>query len=103
MLSSGNLNDGKAAIPLLKGVASQHPNFKLKYATMDAGYDYESIYKQVREAKAHAIIAYNRRREPELVGFDEHFAPTCVREHSYRYDSYDPKYETDRKNVRIVR
>lgn len=94
MLSSGNLNDGKAAIPLLKGVASQHPNFKLKYATMDAGYDYESIYKQVREAKAHAVIAYNRRREPELVGFDEHFAPTCVREHSYRYDSYDPKYET---------
>ncbi|CAM3718645.1 IS1182 family transposase [Marinicrinis lubricantis] len=94
MLSSGNLNDGKAAIPLLKGIASQHPIFKFKYATMDAGYDYEPIYKQIREAKAHAVIAYNRRREPELEGFDEHFAPTCVREHSYRYDSYDPKYET---------
>ncbi|OMF16151.1 IS1182 family transposase [Paenibacillus sp. FSL H8-0548] len=94
MLSSGNLNDGKAAIPLLKGVALQYPNSHFKYAAMDAGYDYEPIYKQVREAKAHAVIAYNRRREPELVGFDEHFAPTCVREHSYRYESYDSKYET---------
>ncbi|BFH69840.1 hypothetical protein PsJ27TS7_38400 [Paenibacillus dendritiformis] len=63
LLSSGSLNDGKAAIPLLKGVASQHPNFSFKYATMDAGYDYEPIYKQVREAEAHAVIAYNRRRD----------------------------------------
>lgn len=94
MLSSGSLNDGKAAIPLLKGLASIHPHFKFSYATMDAGYDYEPIYKQIRTVDAHAIIAYNRRREPELIGFDEHFAPTCVREHSYRYDSYDDKYET---------
>ncbi len=61
-----------------------HPYFHFNYAAMDAGYDYESIYEQVREAKAYAIIAYNRRREPELLGFDEHFARTCVREHSYR-------------------
>jgi transposase len=27
-------------------------------------------------------------------GFDAHFAPTCVREYSYRYDSYDEKYKT---------
>jgi transposase len=94
LLSSGNLNDGKAAIPLLKGMDALFPTYSFKFATMDAGYDYEPIYKQVREAKAHSIIAYNRRREPELEGFDEHFAPTCVREHSYRYDSFDLKYET---------
>lgn len=94
LLSSGNLNDGKAAIPLLKGVALHHPCFHFKHAAMDAGYDYEPIYEQVGEAKAHAVIAYNRRREPELPGFDEHFAPTCVREHSYRYQSYDTEYET---------
>ena len=29
-----------------------------------------------------------------LFGFDKHFAPTCVREHSYRYDSFDKKHET---------
>lgn len=94
LLSSGNLNDGKAAIPLLKGIAVQLKSYSFKHATMDAGYDYEPIYKQVRSSGAHAVIAYNRRREPEHVGFDEHFAPTCVREHSYRYDSFDPKYET---------
>ncbi len=94
LFSSGNLNDGKAAIPLLKGLALQYPHFHFNHATMDAGYDYEPIYKQVREARAHAVIAYNRRRESEMDGFDEHFAPTCVREHSYRYDSYDSTYET---------
>lgn len=41
-----------------------------------------------------SIIAYNKQNEPEPLGFAKHFAPTCVREHSYRYDSYDVKYET---------
>lgn len=61
---------------------------------MDAGYDAPAIYKQVHQMGAHSIIAYNKRNEPEPEGFDKHFAPTCVREHSYRYDSYDTKYET---------
>ena len=94
LLSSGNLNDGKVAIPLLKGLAFQYPSYTFKYATMDAGYDHEAIYLEIRSSKALAIIAYNPRREAELVGFNEHFAPTCVREHAYRYDSYDSKYET---------
>jgi transposase len=29
-----------------------------------------------------------------MEGYDQHFAPTCVREHSYCYDSYDKKYKT---------
>src|SRR5699024_1106859 len=41
-----------------------------------------------------SVIAYNKRNEPEPIGFDKHFAPTCFREHSYRYDGYDSKYET---------
>jgi len=94
LLSSGNLNEGKAAIPLLKGIVTTYPSYHFKYATMNAGYDYEPIYRQVREVNAHAIVGYNRRSEPEYIGFDEHFAPTCVREHSYRYDSYDTKHET---------
>lgn len=40
------------------------------------------------------MIAYNRRNEPEPDGFNQHFAPTCEREHAYRYDSFDTKYET---------
>jgi len=94
LLSSGSMNDGKAAIPLLKGIQTHVQGYSFNHATMDAGYDYEPIYQELRKRKVHAVIAYNRRREAKLEGFDVNFAPTCVREHSYRYDSYDPTYET---------
>jgi len=92
--SSGNLNDGKAAIPLLKGIHDRLPLSTVRYQTMDAGYDYEPIYEQVHRMGRYSVIAYNKRNEGELIGFDKHFAPTCFREHSYRYDSYDAKYES---------
>src|SRR5690625_1760527 len=94
LFSSGNLNDGKAAIPLLKGINERLSLSNLRYQTMDAGYDYEPIYKQVYRMGQQSVIAYNKRNESEPIGFDKHFAPTCFREHSYRYDSYDAKYET---------
>ncbi|QKS72333.1 transposase [Paenalkalicoccus suaedae] len=94
LFSSGNLNDGKAAISLLKGIQERLDLPALQYQTMDAGYDFEPIYEQVHRMGQQSIIAYNKRNEPEPEGFDKHFAPTCLREHSYRYDSYDKKYET---------
>ena len=94
LFSSGNLNDGKAAITLLKGIHERVQLPTLCYETMDAGYDYEPIYEQIHLMGHQSVIAYNKRNEPELVGFDKHFAPTCFREHSYRYDSFDSKYET---------
>ena len=93
LMSSGNMNDRKAAIALLKGIQFVLPNL-MRYGLMDAGYDYLPIYQQIQRMEAHAIIAYNKRNEVEVIGFDQHFAPTCVREHSYRYDSYDKKYKT---------
>jgi hypothetical protein len=54
-MSSGNLNDGKAAIPLLKGIG-QLP-LLIHHFMMDAGYDYAAIYQQVHRMEAHAIIA----------------------------------------------
>ena len=94
LFSSGNLNDGKAAIPLLKGIDERLSLPNLRYQTMDAGYDYEPIYTQVYQMGQQSVIAYNKRNESETIGFDKHFAPTCFREHSYRFDSYDKKYET---------
>lgn len=94
LFSSGSLNDGKAAIPLLKGIKKCLPLLKIKHTAMDAGYDYDPIYEQVHRIGAQSVIAYNKKNEPEPIGFDKYFAPTCVREHSYRYDSYDVKYET---------
>lgn len=92
--SSGNLNDGKMAIPLLKGIHAHLSLPSLLYQTMDAGYDYEPVYEQVHRMGQRSVIAYNKRNEGELLGFDKYFAPTCFREHSYRYDSFDAKYET---------
>lgn len=91
IMSSGSLNDGKAAIPLLKGL--QKLPLSVRYGIM-AGYDSVPIYQQIYRMKAHSILAYNKRNEGEIIGFDPHFAPACVREYSYRYDSYDPKYKT---------
>ncbi len=94
LFSSGKMNDGKGAIPLLKGIDERLPLPNLCYQTMDAGYDFEPIYQQVYQMGQQSIIAYNKRNESEPIGFDKYFAPTCFREHSYRYDSYDAKYET---------
>ena len=93
LMSSGSLNDGKAAIPLLKQIEARWPG-RFQSGIMDKGYDYKAIYEQLRRMGLQAVIAYNPRQEGEVLGFDEHFAPTCVREHAYRYDSYDTKYET---------
>lgn len=93
IMSSGNLSDSKAAIPLLKKVADFLPNC-FTTAIFDAGYDYEPIYRQALNHTMRAVIPYNVRRESEVIGFDQHFRPTCVREHSYRYDSFDEKYQT---------
>lgn len=92
-MSSGNLSDSKAAIPLLKKVAVIVPK-QFKTALFDAGYDYEPIYKQALAQTMRIVISYNVRNEGEMVGFDEHFRPTCVREHRYCYDSFDEKYRT---------
>lgn len=93
LMSSGNLSDSKVAIPLLKKVAKILPNH-FTTALFDAGYDYEPIYKQALAQTIRVVIPYNVRNEGEYIGFDDHFRPTCVREHSYCYDSFDEKYRT---------
>ncbi|TPG70368.1 hypothetical protein EEL31_18965 [Brevibacillus laterosporus] len=94
------MNDGKAAIPLLKGIQTVLPNH-MRYGIMDAGYDYVPIYQQIGRMNAQAIIAYNKRNEGEIIGFDSHFAPTCVRECSYRYDSYDRGHTTEKRKLYV--
>src|SRR5690625_6801084 len=60
IFSSGSLNDGKAAIPLIKGIESLKLS-NIRYLTMDAGYDYKPIYKQVYSMGQQSVIAYNKR------------------------------------------
>ncbi len=65
MMSSGSLNDGKAAIPLLKGIKNHLPAIQLRFDMMDAGYDYDAIYKQVHRMKGCSIIAYKRMNQKQ--------------------------------------
>lgn len=92
LLSSGNINDGKMAIPLLKTLAKDHPHLSVSHVLADAGYDLEPIYRQVQTMGAHALIDYNRRNERPMEGRDKYFRPRCQEGHSYRYDSFDPTY-----------
>jgi transposase len=68
IMSSGSLNDGKAAIPLLKGL--QKLPLSVRYDIMDARYDSVPIYQQIYRMEAHSILAYNKRNEGETLGFD---------------------------------
>jgi transposase len=92
-MTSGNLADSKAAIPLLKKIEWLLPSH-FNTAIFDAGYDHEPIYRQAYVQKMRIVIPYNVRNEGEYIGFDEQFRPTCVREHGYCYDSFDEKYRT---------
>jgi len=47
----------------------------VRYQTMDAAYDYEPIYHQVYQMNHQSVIAYNKRNEPEPLGFDKHSRP----------------------------
>ena len=51
------------AIPLLKGLAENHPDLPVSLVLADAGYDLVPIYKQAETIGARALIDYNRRNE----------------------------------------
>lgn len=65
---SESLNDGKAAIPLLKGVHEGLAIPSIRYGIMDAGYDYEPIYEQIHRLGLQSVIVYNKRNESEPEG-----------------------------------
>ncbi|KLU64083.1 transposase DDE domain protein [Desulfosporosinus acididurans] len=94
LLSSGNVNDGKMAIPLLKALHELHPQLKPSYSLLDAGYDYSPIYQQAKAIGSKALIDYNSRNEELPEDKDKYFRPKCQQGHSYRYDSYDSQYDT---------
>lgn len=94
MFSSAHVNDGKMSIPLLKALAARHPYLNIEHVLLDAGYDFEAVYKQVRAIGAKPLIDYNKRNEKPIEGKDEHFRPVCKARHAYCYDSFDEKYET---------
>lgn len=57
-------------LPLLKGINKRLPPLKVKQATMDAGYDWDPIYKQIGHIGAQSIISCNKENEPDPIGFN---------------------------------
>ena len=94
LLSSGNVNDGKMAIPLLKALSETHPYLNPSNMLADAGYDLVPIYQQIKSMGARPLIDYNPRNEQLPEDKDKYFRPLCSKGHSYRYDSHDPNYDT---------
>jgi transposase len=73
-MSSGNLNDGRAAIPLLKGI--EKLPISIEYGTMDAGYDLLQIYQQIHQMGAYSMITYNKCNGREIASiFCTHMRP----------------------------
>ena len=51
LMTSGNLNDGKAAIPLLKKIERDLPAL-FTAGLFDAGYDYEADLSTIKESES---------------------------------------------------
>jgi transposase len=82
------------SIPLLKALAQRHPYLDIKHVLLDAGYDFDAVYQQVRKIGARPLIDYNPRNEAPIEGKDKDFKPVCKEGHPYVYDSFDAKYES---------
>ncbi len=62
-LSSGNLNDEKVAIPLLKSLEGLP--LSLEHSLLDAGYDVAAIYQQSISQNIQPLVAYNQKRKSD--------------------------------------
>jgi len=93
VLSSAHLNDQRMAVLLLKGLRLKHPVLQVKHVLGDKGYDSTPLYKLVRSLGAYPVIDLIHKTDPPK-GFNLDFSPVCKEGHAYRYDSFDPKYQT---------
>jgi len=93
VLSSAHLNDQRMAVVLLKGLQQKLPSLPVKHILGDKGYDSLPIYQTARALGAFPIIDFIHHTEPPE-GSDAYFRPVCKEGKSYRYESFDKKYET---------
>ena len=60
LMSSGNLSDSKAAIPLLKKVGEVVPN-QFTTAIFDAGYEYEAIINVLNHTVFSSLLTFREK------------------------------------------
>lgn len=91
-IASAFASDVSLAIPSIREAAGQlRPKKESYYFSLDKGYDAKEIYQELHSLEIEPIIALKSKvkNDGEV---DEHYAPTCLLEHSYKYDSYDHRY-----------
>nr|WP_277714033.1 hypothetical protein [Paenibacillus mucilaginosus] len=69
---------------MLKKFQTDFPDWKVKHALADAGYDVMAVYKQVRSLGAWPLIDYNERAKKPPEGLNEIFT-RCVRKGTLTY------------------
>jgi transposase len=94
LFCSGHVSDQRLAIVLLKHLQKKIPMLQVRHILADKGYDSLPVYRQIREIGAFPLIQFIHHAENPPEGMDENFRPLCQKGHAYRYDSFDPKYET---------
>lgn len=87
--TSAFVADVSVAIPLMRKTASL--GVEDIFVLMDKGYDAQPIYQEAHNLKFEPIIDLktSSKNDGEV---DEYHRPTCFREHSYLYDSFDKRY-----------
>ena len=87
--TSAFIADVSVAIPLMDKIASL--GVKNTFVLMDKGYDAQAIYEKAHDLSFEPII--DLKRVPKNDGeIDNFYAPTCVLEYSYQYESFDKRY-----------
>lgn len=90
LFTSAFVADMNIAIPLMRQVASL--GLSDCHIMMDKGYDAAAIYEEAHDLSFEPII--DHKKPPEGDGeFDAFFAPTCLLEYGYKYDSFDKRYD----------
>lgn len=91
-IASAFASDVSLAIPTIRKTAQWLQKKKERtYFSFDKGYDAKEIYQELHALDLEPIIPL--KSVPKNDGeVDAFYAPTCLLEHSYKYDSYDRRY-----------
>jgi len=91
-IASAFASDVSLAIPTIRKAAEAlKPEKEAPYFSLDKGYDAKEIYQECHDLDLEPIIPLKKiaKNDGEV---DDHYAPTCLLEYSYKYDSYDKRY-----------
>lgn len=87
--TSAHLSDSSVAIPLMRTL--QKLGVRNIPVLFDKGYDAKAIYQEALALNFKPIIPLKKVGKNDGQWTDD-YAPTCLREHGYKYDSFDQRY-----------